>query len=519
MAEVVAKRIRRQEAAIKQRSQWDNTDKDAMKFTAQHRETYDYHTPGEKKYDRIFDSTGLVSLMKFASNIQSGLVPPFKKWAKLVPGAEIPEANREAAQKQLNAITDTFFKYLHSSNFDTQISESFIDLGYGTGVMLLNEGDSDNPFNWTSVPLAEVSFFAGPFGKPQDVFRRIKMRKDNIKGTWAKAKLFKGTASADKKDADEEIEVLESTCFNAATGKYDYYIDDIANEHQMYHEAMTRSPWIIFRWSVMPGEVYGRGPVLQALPDIKTLNKAAEILLQSAALKSIPTFMAADDGVINPHNIEINVGTIIPCAAFGPGGPPIRALEVGGDVNLSQFVMEKLQARIEDMMFTNPLGDVNLPVKSATEQSLRAQELANRIGSAFGRLHFECVSEIFNGGLQILEKKGLLPVSLKDVKVDGKIIKLAYQSPLAQAQDEDEVINSIRYVQTMQQTVGPQFLPLFVDLDAFNVLISDNMGVEKLRPTAEKRKEMVELITQMAQSQLMPPPTAPAPGAAPPPAQ
>ena len=225
MSEAVEKRISRQEAAMKKRSQWDSTYKDAMKYTAQHRETYDYHTPGEKKYDRIFDSTGLVSLMKFASNIQSGLVPPFKKWAKLTPGADIPEANREEAQKQLNAITDTFFKYLHSSNFDTQISESFIDLGYGTGVLLLNEGGDDNPFNWTSVPLAEVSFSAGPFGRPQNVYRRSKMRKDNVKGTWAKAKLYPSVDNSEK-DEELEIEVLESTCYNPKTKKYDYYVDD-----------------------------------------------------------------------------------------------------------------------------------------------------------------------------------------------------------------------------------------------------------------------------------------------------
>lgn len=514
----VEKRIARQESAFKARKQFDETYKDAMKYTAQHRETYDYHTPGEKKYDRIYDSTGLVSVLKFASTIQSGLVPPFKKWARLVPGADIPEANREQAQLQLNAITDTFFKYLHSSNFDTQISESFIDLAYGTGVLLLNEGEGDNPFHWTAVPLAEVSFLTGPFGRAQDVFRRSKMRAANIKGTWPKAKIFKDINATGETDDEREIEVLESTCYNPKTKKYDYYVDDITNEHEMYHEEMSRSPWIIFRWSVMPGEIMGRGPALYALPDIKTSNKVNEILLQAAALKSIPTFMAADDGVINPHNIEIGVGKIIPCAAWGPGGPPLRPLDVGGDVNLSQFVLEKLQARIEDMMFTNPLGDVNLPVKSATEQSLRAQELANRIGSAFGRMHFECVTEVFNSGLALLDKNGLLPVSLKDITVDGKAIKIAYQSPIAQAQDEEEVINGIRYVQTMAQTVGPQFLPLFVDLDAFNVLISNNMGVEKLRPDAAKRQEMVGLLTQLAQNQLMPPAPPAAPAAAAPPA-
>jgi hypothetical protein len=32
------------------------------------------------------------------------------------------------------------------------------------------------------------------------------------------------------------------------------------------------------------GEIYGRGPLLTALPDIKTLNKTLELLLKNASL-------------------------------------------------------------------------------------------------------------------------------------------------------------------------------------------------------------------------------------------
>lgn len=496
----VADRIKKQENARKRKCEWENTYKDAMKYTAQHRETFDYHTKGEKKYDRIFDSTGISSLMKFASNIQSGICPPFKKWIKLQPGANVPEERMEQAQKQLNQITDVFFKFLHSSNFDTQISESFIDLGFGTGVLLVNEGDDDSPLNFVAVPLAEIFFSEGPFGQIQDVFRKFKMKAGNIQATWAKAKISEGIKDSAKKD--EDVEILESTIYNHEKKQYEYYVDDVKNKVQLYSEKMSSSPWIVFRWSAMPGEIYGRGPVLQALPDIKTLNKVNEILLQAAALKSIPTFIAADDGVLNPYNIEISTGSIIPAAMWGPGGPPITSLDVGGDVNLSQFVMEKLQARIEDMMFTNPLGDVNLPVKTATEVSLRAQELANRIGAAFGRLHYELIAPLLNRCLDILEKKGLLPVKLEDVKIDGRSIKIRYQSPIAQAQEEEEVVNSIRYAQTMQQFVGPDLMPLFADLDKLSKILGTNLGVEDLVPTEEKRKEIVQLIQQIATANL-----------------
>ena len=35
----------------------------------------------------------------------------------------------------------------------------------------------------------------------------------------------------------------------------------------------AQNPFIGFRWLKAPGEVYGRGPVAKALPDIRTANK------------------------------------------------------------------------------------------------------------------------------------------------------------------------------------------------------------------------------------------------------
>lgn len=503
-----ALRFKRFSQASKRRANWDETYRDAMKFCAQHRETFDYHTPGEKKYNRIFDSTATNAVLKFSSNIQSGMVPPFKKWAKLVPGSDIPQENFEEARKQLEDVTESFFKYLHSSNFDTQISEAFVDLAFGTGALLINEGNDRYPLNFIAVPLAELYLEEGPFGSVKTVFRKFTMPRRNIKATWKNATLPADWADSDSKD-DDLIEILESTIYDPEEDKYEYSVDICKGKQQLLNETSDSSPWVVFRWATMPGEIYGRGPVLSALADIKTLNKVVEYLLKSAALKTIPTFVAADDGVINPYAIEIEPGAIIPAAPFGPGGSPIVPLQVGGDINLSQFIMDKMQARIEETMFTNQLGDVNLPVKSATELSLRQQELSKRIGSAFGRLHHECVSQIIERSLFVLDEKGLLPVRLKNIKINGKAIKISYQSPLAMAQGEEEMVNTMRYVQSLLQLYGPEIMPLLVPPGAYAQLLADNLSINsKIYPTSEQLQNVAALVDKLAaaaQQQAQPP--------------
>jgi len=490
-------RYARYERAGQRKKNWETTYEDALAYAAQNRETFSEKSKGSTQYDNIFDSTAQNSLMKFASNLQSGLVPPFKKWANLVPGAEIPDQAMEVAAQQLEAITETMFKYIHNSNFDTQISESFIDLGVGTGALLVNDGTDANPLNFVAVPLSEIFLEEGPNGSVKTVFRIFKMPYRNIKQTWAKAKLPTQEAGGIKEDKD--VEILESTIYNPENDNYEYTVDLIDTGSTIIEEVKNVSPWVIFRWATMPGEIYGRGPMLAALPDVKTLNKTVEYLLKSSALKMIPTFLAADDGVLNPYNIKVEPGAIIPTASFGPGGPPLRALEVGGDMNLSQFIIDRMQSRIEDMMFTNPLGDVNLPVKTATEISLRQQELANRIGSSFGRLQFEFIAPLINRILDILEGRGLLPISLQDIKIDGKVISIKHQSPLSQAQDAEELSNTLRYVETLGGVVGQQLLPLFVNMDVFSKLMSDNLGLKtNLVPDKQQREEAVALMAQVS---------------------
>ena len=50
-------------------------------------------------------------------------------------------------------------------------------------------------------------------------------------------------------------------------------------------EGRFSPPFINFRWLKAPGEVYGRSPVMKALPDIKTANKVVELVLKNASTR------------------------------------------------------------------------------------------------------------------------------------------------------------------------------------------------------------------------------------------
>ena len=96
----------------------------------------------------------------------------------------------------------------------------------------------------------------------------------------------------------------------------------------------AESPAIAFRWLKAPGEIYGRGPVMKALPDIRTANKVVELVLKNASIAVTGIWQAEDDGVLNPDTVKLVPGAIIPKAPGSAGLTPLAARARGGRLAL-----------------------------------------------------------------------------------------------------------------------------------------------------------------------------------------
>ena len=68
------------------------------------------------------------------------------------------------------------------------------------------------------------------------------------------------------------------------------------------------NPFVCFRWSKCAGEVYGRGPLINALSAVKTTNLTIELILENAQMAISGIYQMEDDGVINPDTISISPG-------------------------------------------------------------------------------------------------------------------------------------------------------------------------------------------------------------------
>jgi hypothetical protein len=244
------------------------------------------------------------------------------------------------------------------------------------------------------------------------------------------------------------------------------------------------------------GEIYGRGPVLTALPDIKTLNKVKELLLKNASLAITGVYTAADDGVLNPANVKITPGAIIPVARNGgPQGEALKPLPRAGDFNVSQLVINDLVQSIKRTLLDESLPPDNMSARSATEVVERMKELAQNLGSAFGRLINETMIPLVTKILEVMDDDGMIDLPLK---VNGLEVKVAPVSPLAMAQNMDEINNIMQFMQ-IAQGLGPEG-QMAIKAGAAIDYIADKLGVPAaVRASAEERAAMMQNMAQMAQ--------------------
>ncbi len=312
--------------------------------------------------------------------IQSSLFPPYRAWCRLQAGNEIPIERRGEIQRVLDAYNEQMFSILRQTNFDLAMSEFLLDLSVGTAVMLIQPGDESIPIRFTAVPQYLVSLEEGPHGTVDNVYRKLRVKGEAISLQWADAKIPAQLQSMIDKKPTEDIELLEATVYNKQDNIYCYHVIHEKSKSELVYRTMKVSPWIVARYMKVAGEVYGRGPLIAAMPDVKTLNKTVELVLKNAALAVAGVYTAADDGVINVQTIKIQPGAIIPVARNGgPQGPSLMPLTKASDFNVSQIIMNDLRMNIKKMLLDDTLPPDNMSARSATEVVQRRNELAQNL--------------------------------------------------------------------------------------------------------------------------------------------
>ncbi len=486
--------LKRAKAAESAYGLWRSIHQEAMDYATPQRETFTQHSPGQRKGRFVYDSTAVEGSEQFASRIQGSLVPSWQNWVDLVSGSDVPETEKQEVDKQLKSATDLMFSNLNHSNFDTEITPSFKDLSIGTGAILIEESEfgSSSAFKFSNVPLAELHL--EPSGNP---WRKQKLPAAKIPQTWPNAEIPDELNKIIDKDPNKEVDILNGMVKDYENGVWVQVV--LWKKKLIFTQTFNSQRLIVFRWSVTPGETYGRGPAIHKLPDIRTANKIVELTLGNAAIQMSGMYTGRSDGIFNPHTVRIAPGSIVPVGSNDSSNPTIAPLTPSGNLGIADGLLEMMQNNIRKAFFSDPLGEITDPVRSATENIIRNQEFLKQSGASIGRLKTELIEPLVSAMVDILKELGLFP----ELSVNGKEVTIKQVSPLAQAENTEKFQNTQLWMATIANFLPPEVIAAKVKVEDLPSKFQQQLGVDPdLIRTEAETKELAQTVQSAATQQI-----------------
>ena len=509
--------IKRQDSLASQRSNWDSLWQRVADVVSPGKGFTATRTPGQRNEQNIFDSTAVSDSEKFASVMESMLTPRAQKWHSLKPKNPDLE-NNQAIMEWCEYVTDMLFslRYSARANFAGQFHEAFLSLGnFGTGAVYVAD-DVGRGIRYKSVFLGELYITENAHGFIDTVYRKYSMSPQQAMAEYGD-------------DADNLPDKLKQ---DFQQGKYDTQYcfihavipQDDAQEKlppgmrwASYHVCVDNKmlvrkpsgyfsfPYAIGRYITEPGEIYGRGPGITVLADIKTINQMSKANLRAAELSVTPPLVAPTLDNLS-GGVKFMPGAVNYGAMSMDGKPLLAPVNLAGSVPIGLEVEEQRRQVIHNAYLVS-LFEILIrePGMTATEALLRAQERGMLLAPILGRMQAEMISPTVERELDIISRAGLLPPPPEELAESGGVVlSIEYDAAINRAQRSEEataIMQTLEMALPMAQ-VDPAITKLFKFVEVGRELANINGMPAKLLNTPEEVYQMqqAEQQAQMAQA-------------------
>lgn len=449
-------------------------------------------TVGERTDLDIFNSDPVTSVSQFRDNLVSLTIPAGSKFFNIKPNNNSVVVDENV----LENVSDVIFNQLNSSNFYQAISESFLDLAAGTGGFTVNFDKQNNILYFTSLDMSKVSFLEDHLGKITYVFKEFGMLNQNQQNLLFPDVDFQ---------KDQNISIIE--CVYPVGNKFVYMITNSTFSKVYKMQETATNPFIIFRWSKRPSENRGRGILHELIGAIKMTNRMARDVMDATSLVIMPPVVTDNSSGLNYNNLVIAPGKII---TVDNVNSVFKPFPTSPNLPFGYEAIGLNNAKIDKALMINVLGNVGGKELTATEVNARMQLAANILGAAYNRLQREMLSPMFDRIIDLLSSNGIIEPIDKDMMGNSIKVKLAYFSPIVNA---DAVIQAQKTMQTIQyiiQATGdPKYVAAGVKLDKIPYYAATAFGARMTLINSEDETKsnlegMIKAMEQQKQAMMQP---------------
>ena len=469
-------------------------------------------TRGEKRAEVLFDSTAITASNLLAASLQGTLTSPSLQWFHINIRNKQFNENREV-QLWLEDSANKMYDVFNQSNFNTEVHELYLDLvTIGTGALFVEEdkkGFLEGGIHFSTLHIAEFYIQENTKGYVDTLYRKYKLTArqavqefgiDNVGQKITEAAKDKPDKMFNFIHAVEPLEDYERSMGKAET-KLPFHSCHVCEEDKMVVRAggYKEFPYLVPRWSKATGEIFGRSPSYNALPDIKTLNKAVEIGLRAWSKAIDPPLLVQDDGVIGRVRMTPGGITVVRNDAA------VQPFQSGANFALTDMKENQLRQAIRQAYYSDQLQLQEGPQMTATEVQVRYELMQRLLGPTLGRFQSEFLNPLIERVFGIMYRADGF-IDAPEIVI-GESIDVEYVGPLARSQRMEEAVAVERLYQLAMQVaqIDPNILQI-INHDKAIRLRAELLGVPK---TVLKGEDEVEAereaaaLQQMMQQQMM----------------
>lgn len=463
---------------------------------------------------RLVDGTLTDAARILSSSIMGGMTPANSLWFGMDVGNESDEERR-----WLDQSADILWQNIHAANFDAAAFEGLIDVVCAGWFALYIDSDRERGgFTFDLWPIASVyctTSVAG--GKVDTVYREYKLTAEQAVKEFGEANVSDETRKLAQDKPQEKVDFVHAIYPRSthmvgaklaknmaiASCKIEVKAKKLVSESG-YHEM----PVVVPRWMLIPDSVYAVGPVMDALPDAKTLNELCRMDLAAGDLAIAGMWIAEDDGVLNPRTVKVGPRKIIVANSVDS----MKPLMSGSNFQYAETKIARLQGSIRKTLMADQLQAQDGPAMTATEVHVRVALIRQLLGPVYGRLQAEYLQPLIERCFGIAYRAGVLGQAPESLA--GREFAVRYLSPLARSQKLEQVTAIDTFVAgaiaVAAQTQDTSILDN-IDMDAAMRFKGEALSVpgEILRTTAardqvrQQRAEAQQAAQEQAQQQEM----------------
>lgn len=400
---------------------------------------------GDKVHNNIYDSTGTKALRTLAAGMMSGMTSPARPWFRLAT-SDTNLMEYGPVKVWLDHVTGVMREVFARSNTYRALHAMYEELGaFGTGAALVLP-DFNDVIRLTPLTVGEYAVAADERGEISTLYREFDMNvaqivaefgienvSQTVKNLWDTGKNLDSWvtiihAIEPRKDRDSSKRDSKNMPWASV------YFEAGGHEDKTLREGgFKHFPAIVPRWNTVGGDVYGHGPGMEALGDIKQLQHEQLRKANGIDYMTKPPLQA-------PHSMKGQDTNLLPGGVSyvdmaGPNAGMRPAFEARIDLSHLLQDIQDVRGRVSSIFY----ADLFLMMQGDDRSGTTAREISERheekmlmLGPVLERLHNELLNPLIDLTFDyMMEAKIVAP---PPPELEGNALNVEFVSVLAQAQ-------------------------------------------------------------------------------------